>query len=105
MPFSNYTIDPQQIETLRSAFKKVCLELGLNCEAGDPMTEIIVAKIMAVAKTGETDPDRICSLVLADTSAPASTSERSGTINLALGGGRPSSGNPSIQTSATNRAR
>jgi hypothetical protein len=105
MPFSNYTIDPQQIETLRSAFKKVCLELGLNCEAGDPMTEIIVEKIMDIAKTGETDPDRICSLVLADTSAPASTSERSGTINLALGGGRPSSGNPSIQTSATNRAR
>jgi hypothetical protein len=49
MPFTNYTIDPEQIEALRSAFKKVCLELGLNCEAGDPMTEIIVETIVDIA--------------------------------------------------------
>jgi hypothetical protein len=48
MPFSNYTIDPQQVEALRSAFQKVCLALGLNCKAGDAMTEIIVGKIMDI---------------------------------------------------------
>jgi hypothetical protein len=66
MPFSNQTIDPQYIEALRSAFYKVCLALGLNCKAGDPMTEIIVSKIMDIAKTGEMDPDIICTWVLAD---------------------------------------
>jgi hypothetical protein len=30
------------------------------------MTEIIVSKVMNLAKTGETDPDSICRRVLAD---------------------------------------
>jgi hypothetical protein len=54
MPFSQYHIDPAHIEAMRSAFQKVCDALQLKCEVGDPMTEIIVNKIVAAAKAGET---------------------------------------------------
>jgi hypothetical protein len=66
MPFSRHHIDPAHIEAMRSAFQKVCDALQLKCEVDDPMTEIIVNKIIAAAKTGEHDPDRLTSLVLAN---------------------------------------
>jgi hypothetical protein len=51
---------------MRSAFQKVCDALQLKCELDDPMTEIVVNKIVAAAKAGEHDPDHLSSLVLAD---------------------------------------
>jgi hypothetical protein len=53
MPFSKHHIDPAHIEAMRAAFKKVCDTLLLKCDADDPMTEIIVTKIVALAKAGE----------------------------------------------------
>jgi hypothetical protein len=66
LPFSKHHIDPVHIEAMRSAFQKVCDVLQLKCEVGDPMTEIIVNKIVAAANGGEHDPDRLTGLVLAD---------------------------------------
>jgi hypothetical protein len=66
MPFSKHYIDPGHIEAMRSAFQKVCDALQLTCEVDDPMTEIVVNKIVAAAEAGEHDPDRLASLVLAE---------------------------------------
>ena len=53
MPFSKYNIDPEHIEAMRAAFHRVCDILQLNCDADDPMTEIVVMKIVVLAKAGE----------------------------------------------------
>ena len=50
MPFSQYQIDPAHIEAMRSAFKKVCEALMLRCDKDDPMTDVVVSKIVALAK-------------------------------------------------------
>ena len=57
-------IDPTHIEAMRAAFKKVCDTLLLKCDVDDPMTETIVAKIVALAEAGEHDADRLAELVL-----------------------------------------
>jgi hypothetical protein len=64
MPFSKYVVDPAHMETMRSAFRRVCDALDLRCGPDDPMTEIIVMKIIELARAGEVDPGRICSKVL-----------------------------------------
>jgi hypothetical protein len=66
MPFSKYDVDPAHIEALRSAFQKVCDALQLKCGRDDPMTDLIVKKIIKVAKAGEVDPGRICARALAE---------------------------------------
>jgi hypothetical protein len=66
MPFSKYNIDPEHIEAMRAAFHRVCGILQLNCDADDPMTEIVAMKIVGLAMAGELDPERLCSAVLAD---------------------------------------
>ena len=65
MPFSKH-IDPEHIEAMRAAFHRVCDVLQLNCDADDPMTEIVVMKIVELAKAGELDPERLCLAVIAD---------------------------------------
>ena len=54
------------MEAMRAAFHKVCDELLLKCDKDDPMTDIIVNKIVSVAKTGERDADRLVARVLND---------------------------------------
>ena len=66
MPFSKHHIDPAQLEAIRTAFHKVCDVLQLKRDADDPMTEIIVTKIVALAMAGEHDADRLASCVLND---------------------------------------
>jgi hypothetical protein len=44
----------------------------LRCDAGDPMTETIVNKIVALANAGEHDADRLAEKVLADLAGKAS---------------------------------
>jgi hypothetical protein len=66
MPFSHHHIDPAHIEAMRTAFKKVCGALQLKCDKDDPMTEVIVNKIVALAKAGEHDADRLAASVLND---------------------------------------
>jgi hypothetical protein len=58
---------------MRTAFRKVCDALWLKCDKDDPMTEVIVTKIVALAKAGEHDADRLTARVLddlADAGAP-----------------------------------
>ena len=66
MPFSNHLIDPAHIEAMRAAFRNVCDALMLKCDVGDPMTEVIAAKIVALAEAGERDANRLSELVLYD---------------------------------------
>jgi hypothetical protein len=51
---------------MRSAFHKVCGALELRCTVDDPMTEVIVSKIVTIGKTGEFDADQLCEAVLGD---------------------------------------
>jgi hypothetical protein len=69
MPFSKHQIDPAHIEAMRAAFKKVCDALLLKCDREDPMTEIIVTKIVALVKGGEHDANRLAEIVLNDLAA------------------------------------
>jgi hypothetical protein len=67
MPFSkHYIIEPEYIEAMRAAFYKVCDALLLNGDVDDQMTEAIVDKIVALAKAGEYDADRLAEHVLND---------------------------------------
>jgi hypothetical protein len=65
MPFSKY-IEHEHIEAMRAAFHKVCDALLLNVDVDDPMTEVVVDKIVALAKAGEHDADRLAEHVLND---------------------------------------
>jgi hypothetical protein len=67
MPFSkHYIIEPEYIEAMRAAFYKVCDALLLNGDVDDPMTEVVVDKIVALAKAGEHNADRLAEHVLND---------------------------------------
>jgi hypothetical protein len=66
MPFSHYVLEPAHIESMHAAFNRICKALDLDCNREDPMTEIIVTKIMELAKTGERDSERLCIAVLAE---------------------------------------
>ena len=66
MPFSKYHVEPEQMEAIRAAFYRVCDALLLKGDVDDPITEIIVNKIIALSKTGEHDADRLAELVLSD---------------------------------------
>jgi hypothetical protein len=77
MPFSNYAVDPAHIETMRTAFNKVCATLELNCAREDRATELVAMKIVQFAKLGVHDSDELCRLVLQDFKAQQSSSPRS----------------------------
>jgi hypothetical protein len=66
MPFSKYVIEPEHIETMRVAFRRVCAALLLKSECGDPMTEVIAEKIVDLVEAGEHDAKRLAELVLND---------------------------------------
>ena len=66
MPFSKYNFDPEHTEAMQAAFHRICGVLQLNSDADDPMTEMVVTKIVELAKAGELDPERLCIAVLAD---------------------------------------
>jgi hypothetical protein len=66
MPFSKYCIEHEHIEAMRAAFYRVCDALLLNGDVDDPMTEVVVDKIVALAKAGEHDAGRLAEHVLND---------------------------------------
>jgi hypothetical protein len=51
---------------MRSAFDKVCDALLLNGDVDDPITEVVVNKIVALVKAGEHDADRLAEHILND---------------------------------------
>jgi hypothetical protein len=71
MPFSRYkTADLSLTEAMRTAFYRVCDVLQLSCDREDPLTEVVVTKIVELAKAGERDPEILCFTVLADLDMP-----------------------------------
>jgi hypothetical protein len=72
MPFSTYGVDIEEIEAMRAAFHRVCDVLQLNGDTDDRITELVVMKIIELAKSGELDPERLCISVLAELAAPVS---------------------------------
>jgi hypothetical protein len=56
MLFLQCNVDPAHIEAMRTAFHIVCDSLQLECDVGDPMTEIIVTKIIALRRRASTMP-------------------------------------------------
>jgi hypothetical protein len=49
-------VDPAHIEATRTAFHIVCDSLQLECDVGDPITEIIVTKIIALGGRAQCRP-------------------------------------------------
>jgi hypothetical protein len=70
MPFSKCNVDVEHIEAMRAAFQRVCDVLRVNGDTEDPVTKIVVAKIVELAKAGEPDPERLCIDVLAHLETP-----------------------------------
>jgi hypothetical protein len=48
------------MEAMRAAFYRVCDVLQLSCDREDPLTEVVVKKIVELAKAGERDPEILC---------------------------------------------
>jgi hypothetical protein len=53
------------MEAMRAAFYRVCGILLLSGDYEDPLTELVVLKIVELAKAGERDPEILCIDVLA----------------------------------------
>jgi hypothetical protein len=70
MPFSGYDADYDLMEAVRAAFHRICDVLQLARDREDPLTEVVVTKIVELAKTGERDPEKLCFAVLADLDMP-----------------------------------
>jgi hypothetical protein len=70
MPFPEFMADPGNMDAMRLVFDRVCAALQLSCNVDDPLTELIVEKIVALARAGEVEPDRLCKLVLQDLHHP-----------------------------------
>jgi hypothetical protein len=72
MPFSKYNADfnADLMEAMRAAFYRVCDILQLSGDREDPLTEIVVTKIVELAKAGERDPEILCIDVLAALGTP-----------------------------------
>jgi hypothetical protein len=75
MPFSKFTVDPGHIEAMRAAFRRVCDILQLDCGRDDPMTELVVMKIVELARGGELDSERLCIGVLASLDPPSAPAQ------------------------------
>jgi hypothetical protein len=53
MPFSRYKIaDSCLMEAMRAAFYRVCDVLQLSCDREDPLTEVVVTRIVELANAG-----------------------------------------------------
>jgi hypothetical protein len=70
----DYTCPPELMDAMRLAFHKTCKALQLS-DKDDVFTDIVATRIIELAKTGERDPDRLCSHVLDALSAPRKASE------------------------------
>jgi hypothetical protein len=70
MPFSKYTCEPDLMEAMRATFYRIRDLLQLSCDRDDPLTEVVITKIVELAKAGERDPAILCSRVLAQLGRP-----------------------------------
>jgi hypothetical protein len=73
MPFSKYdaAFNADLMKAMRAAFYRVCDILQLSGDREDPLTEIVVTKIVERAKAGECGPEILCIDVLAELGTPS----------------------------------
>jgi hypothetical protein len=72
MPFSKLgLLDADQIEAMREAFRRVCDILHLECGQENTLTEVVVLKIIELARAGGRDPETLCIDTLAALETPA----------------------------------
>jgi hypothetical protein len=55
---------PEEVEILVSAFDSTLQQAGL-VDREDPMTLMVAQEIIAIARDGERDPERLCARTLA----------------------------------------
>jgi hypothetical protein len=80
---ADYTCPPELMEAMRLAFHKTCKALQLS-DIDDAFTDIVATSIVELAKTGERDPDRLCSQALDALSASRESSEDKSTKQVGL---------------------
>ena len=70
MPLTKFlegsAFDPETVKLMGTAFDDACRQLGL-ADRTDPLTAIVAGKIIAAAKAGERDPQRLCAEALKGT--------------------------------------
>jgi len=57
--------DEQAVKAMTRAYKAILIELGLR-DRIDPLTEMVVTKIITTYQMRERDPERLCESVLKD---------------------------------------
>jgi hypothetical protein len=70
------------MEAMRLAFHKTCKALQLS-DIDDVFTDIVATRVVELAKTGERDPDRLCSRVLDTLSEKRAAAEDKSTEQVA----------------------
>jgi hypothetical protein len=63
--FKNASFGPEEIEILAAAYEEALRGLGLR-DRGDPLTEMVAKKIIAIAQTGVRDPGLIAEQAIRD---------------------------------------
>jgi hypothetical protein len=66
--FEDLALDPHLADVMRRAHDKACAVLELGRSHDDDATGLILAKIVELAKAGETDADRLCCQALMEVS-------------------------------------
>jgi PIN domain nuclease of toxin-antitoxin system len=56
---------PEETQVMGIALTNACKALNLAEDKSDPLTQIIAAKIIELARHGEQDHERLCAAVLA----------------------------------------
>jgi hypothetical protein len=68
MPFRNYAVKPGDIEAMCTTLRMVCEALDL-CDESNPMTNLVVGKIVELAQSGDINPLHLSDQVLLSLSA------------------------------------
>ena len=58
------TFDPEHVKAMGKAFDCVIRELNDSGQSSKVVREVIAERIIAAAKTGERDPDKLCALAM-----------------------------------------
>jgi hypothetical protein len=66
--FEDFASDPHLIDVIRRAHDKACAVLELGRTRDDAATGLVFAKIIELAKAGETDAERLCCKALMELS-------------------------------------
>jgi hypothetical protein len=69
MPFRNYAVKPGDIEAMCTTLRMVCEALDLECDESNPMTNLVVGKIVQLAQSGDINPLHLSDQVLLSLSA------------------------------------